>query len=426
MANARKKYTSLPVAVLILFIFTIWVPLSSQGVDDTTPPSITSVNYNPQYPSVSDTIYVSARVTDESGIAWVKLSYCVGDTCIATDMSGSSGLYIGNMGPFSEGQIKFQILARDTVGNMGQSPEYSINIDGTKPVVNVLFPNGGETLSGTILITWNAYDNLDASLSTTLSYSPDTGATWQQIHHVSGLEEYLWNATLLPDGTNYLIKIEATDNSGNKGTDKSDSSFTIDNTPPQTSHILDGDIGENNWYITPVQITLSAQDTLSGVQGTYYTINNGTSNLYSVPFTIENSGEYTIEYYSIDNAGNTENLHRAAFRINREKPTITIDTPQKGYLYIAGREITALPLGITLILGNIYIEITATDETSNISRVEFYIDDELKYTATEQPYGWLWDETIYFAHVLKATAYNGSGNSETTELRLLIFNISST
>ena len=412
--------------IVIFFVFsTIYFP-PSKGLDDTTPPRITSVNYSPQYPSPSDTIHVSARVTDESGVAWVKLTWCVGESCYSNDMSGSSGLYIGSMGPFSEGHIKFQILARDTVGNMGQSPEYTINIDGTEPVVRVISPNGGETLSGTITIVWNAYDNLDGSLSTILSYSQDTGATWHQIQQVSGSkEEYLWNATLLSEGINYLIRVEATDNAGNRGSDRSDSSFTIDNTPPHTSHYLEGEIGNNDWYISPVQITLQANDSLSGIQSTLYSINNGTMNQYTNPFTIETSGEYMVQYYSIDNAGNEEYLHTVTFRINREKPSVTIDSPQTGSLYVMGRKIASLPFNMPLILGNIYVEITATDDTSSVTRVEFYVDDELAYSTLGYPYGWLWDETVYFFHVLKVTAYNESGNSESVELRVLIFNISS-
>jgi len=426
MAVTSKNNIRLASFIIILFVFsTIYFPLS-QGLDDTTPPRITNISYNPRYPSVSDVIYVSARVTDESGIAWVKLTYCVGESCYANDMSGSSGLYIGNIGPFSEGQIKFQILARDTVGNTGQSPEYTINIDGTKPVVRVLSPNGGETLSGTITISWNAYDNLDGSLSTTLSYSHDTGTTWQQIQHVSGsTKDYLWNATSLSDGTNYLIRVEATDNAGNEGSDRSDYPFTIDNTPPHTSHLLDGDIGNNDWYISPVQITLQANDSLSGIQSTQYTINNGTTSQYTNPFTIETSGEYIVQYYSIDNAGNEESFHTVTFRINREKPSVTLDSPQMGSLYFGGRKIASLPFNMTIILGNIYVEITATDDTSSVTRVEFYVDDELAYSTTDYPYGWLWDDPIYFFHVLKATAYNESGNSESVELRVLIFNISS-
>ncbi len=426
MAVKSKNNIRYAIFIVVLFVFsTIYFP-PSKGLDDTTPPSITSVNYSPRYPSPSDTIHVSARVTDESGVAWVKLTWCVGESCYFNDMSGSGGLYIGSIGPFSEGHIKFQILARDTVGNMGQSPEYTINIDGTEPVVRVLSPNGGETLSGTITISWNAYDDLDGSPSIRLSYSPDTGATWQQIQQVSGSnEEYLWNATLLPEGTNYLIRVEATDNAGNKGSDRSDSPFTIDNTPPQTSHRLEGEIGNNDWYIGPVQITLQANDSLSGIQSTQYRINNGTLDQYTNPFTIEASGEYMVQYYSIDNAGNEEDLQTVTFRINREKPSVIIDSPQMGSLYVRGREIASLPFNMTIILGDIDVEVTATDDTSSVTRVEFFVDDELAYSTTEYPYGWLWDETAYFFHVLKVTAYNESGNSESVELRVLIFNISS-
>jgi hypothetical protein len=420
--GGRPLFASL--TILLILTFTIFSAQKITGLNDTTPPSITGVNWNPRYPGVSDTITVSARVTDESGIAWVKLTYCIGEACYAVDMSGSSGLYIGGMGPFSEGQIKFSILASDTVGNIRESPEYSITIDGTKPSVRILSPNGGEILSKIIIITWSVYDNFDSSPSITIDYSSNNGNSWEKIQQMSGSGgEYEWNTTSLEEGSDYLVRVEAQDKAGNRGSDKSDTSFTIDNTPPHTGHLIEGEIGENNWYISPVIITFTPYDNLSGINNTIYTINNETQMQYTNPFTIEDSGEYHLEYYSTDNAGNKENHQTLQFRINREKPIVSLENPKKGYLYIGGREISIIPLDITIIIGDISVKATASDETSNVTKVEFYVDDELKHTTTEQPYEWLWSETIYLIHLLKVKAYNESGNSETAELRLLIFNI---
>jgi hypothetical protein len=102
-----------------------------------------------------------------------------------------------------------------------------------------------------------------------------------------------------------------------------------------------------------------------------------------------------------------------------------MDSPQSGSLYVRGRKIASLPINMTIILGNIDVQITATDDTSSVTRVEFYVDDELAHSTSEYPYEWLWDESTYFFHVLKVTAYNESGNSESVDLRVLIFNISS-
>ena len=67
------------------------------------------------------------------------------------------------------------------------------------------------------------------------------------------------------------------------------------------------------------------------------------------------------------------------------------------------------------------LEVTATDSTSSVTKVEFVIDSELQETLIEPPYIWHWTEPIYFFHTLKVTAYNDSGNYETVELRVLVF-----
>lgn len=102
-------------------------------------------------------------------------------------------------------------------------------------------------------------------------------------------------------------------------------------------------------------------------------------------------------------------------------PTVETIKPKKGYLYIADREIMLTP--ITLVVGKITIEAEAFDNESGIDKVEFYVDDELKNTDHEAPYEWLWDETIFFRHTIKAVAYNNFGNTASDEQVVWIFNI---
>jgi hypothetical protein len=102
-------------------------------------------------------------------------------------------------------------------------------------------------------------------------------------------------------------------------------------------------------------------------------------------------------------------------------PTVEITRPKERYLYLFDREI--MPIGLTLIIGPIAISADAYDEESGINKVEFYIDDELKYTDYEEPYEWLWDETAFWDHRVKAIAYDNAGNSVSDEVDVFIFNI---
>jgi len=142
-----------------------------------------------------------------------------------------------------------------------------------------------------------------------------------------------------------------------------------DITPPVTTLILTPATpdGDNGWYVSYIEITLEATDDISGVNATYYRLNEGEWETYVEPFILESDGYYVIEYYSVDNAGNVEDVKSAEFKIDQTPPTIdlTWETPD-----------------------NIHIVFTATcdDTTSGMERVEFYLNDSLQFTDTSEPY----------------------------------------
>ena len=102
-------------------------------------------------------------------------------------------------------------------------------VDFTPPEVEVIHPNGGEIFNdSTISIQWSASDNNDQSLSIDIEYSNDAGSSWNLISSNEQNDgSYLWNISEIFDGTNYLIKVTATDNSNNQNSDTSDGNFTI-------------------------------------------------------------------------------------------------------------------------------------------------------------------------------------------------------
>lgn len=69
-------------------------------------------------------------------------------------------------------------------------------------------------------------------------------------------------------------------------------------------------------YIDRVNVTLNATDDWSGVVATVFKIVNETDWLpYQGTFSIEGVGEYTILFYSIDQAGNIEETKSISFSI---------------------------------------------------------------------------------------------------------------
>jgi len=93
---------------------------------------------------------------------------------------------------------------------------------------------------------------------------------------------------------------------------------------------------------------------------------------------------------------------------------VEITKPKEGYFYFFDREIA--PMGITLVLGKITIEIETTE---NISGVDIYIDDELKFSDYTYPYSRLWNERVIGRHVIRVTEHGGD---ESDEVSVFIFN----
>ena len=244
--------------------------------------------------------------------------------------------------------------------------------------VTVTYPNGGENESGIINITWTSDGGPGDVLA--LHYSPDNGSTWYVIvYGLSGdTRYYLWDTTTTTpagapapsDGSNYLVRVYYTHNQTKN--DTSDSTFTIDNTPPTSSVSPISPYWQTIRYII---INVTAEDSLSGVSNvslwyrhsndnstwsdwTFFEKNESGTDVWSFNFTFPD-GEGYYEFYSIanDSAGNTEPAPEGADTIcgyDGTAPTVTIIFPENDGYYN------------TPILN---INGTASDTTSGIDRV---------------------------------------------------------
>jgi len=89
------------------------------------------------------------------------------------------------------------------------------------------------------------------------------------------------------------------------------------------------------------------------------------------------------------------------------KPLVNIITPETNRLYVFDREIMTIPASESIIIGSITITVSA-DDPEGIRNVEFYIDNELKYNATKEPYSWRWSELSVGYHTIKIVVYDNT------------------
>jgi hypothetical protein len=116
------------------------------------------------------------------------------------------------------------------------------------------------------------------------------------------------------------------DEAGNS-TSASVSGLHIDRTAPITTATLPIPDSDNGWYASAATVNLSASDNLSGIDTTYYKVDNGTAQAYTGPFAEGLEGVHTVTFWSTDDAGNVENAAGAGnsvtIRVDTTKPTIS-------------------------------------------------------------------------------------------------------
>ena len=124
------------------------------------------------------------------------------------------------------------------------------------------------------------------------------------------------------EGTNNTLEYWSVDWAGNEeAPHKVLTGIKLDKTKPSSSITFNGTVGENNWFISNVTVTLTAEDSLSGVDSIFYSFDNINWLKYVGPFTIGDEGTNTIYFKSVDKAGNTETVKVETVAIDRTPPT---------------------------------------------------------------------------------------------------------
>src|SRR3954471_13757856 len=192
--------------------------------------------------------------------------------------------------------------------------------------------------------------NYGGQFPNTGKLTPPTGNLWLRarydgtnVHTEYSYDGAAWTATAPPvpatefgaSGVTKVGLFVKHDSGGTAASVKFDS-FTVDAascgaqdaTAPRTTDALDPaqPDGDGGWYKGPVKVTLSATDNDggSGVDRTEYRFAGAAQwTAYAAPFTVSSAGRYTLEYRSVDKAGNTESIKSVSFRIDSAKPTTT-------------------------------------------------------------------------------------------------------
>jgi subtilisin family serine protease len=318
------------------------------------------------------------------------------------DDKGSPGfdIYFGN------GRVNARRAVAAAEGTGAPPPDTSV------PAAAVVSPASGSTLSGQVVVSATASDNVaiqevrfyvDGQMIASDPASPYSAA---------------WNTDATNDGSHVLV-VDAYDTSGNRGTSPtvpvvvSNAAPSIDTEPPSEVTLTAPSTGQT--LSGSVTIAASAVDNTGVARVDFLVDSVVVASDASAPFQAAwNSAAVpdgphvlTVDAYDANGSWATSapvTVTTANASPDTTPPTVTITSP------IAGAT-----------LGTKLSVIADAHDSSGIARVDFYVDGVLKATRTIAPYTYTTNAKKLSAgtHVVAATAVDTQGLSATASISVM-------
>lgn len=162
--------------------------------------------------------------------------------------------------------------------------------------------------------------------------------------------------------------------------------FILTSLGPDPYPILNGTIGNNGYYTCSVNVTfVNVED----IDALFYKVDSGQWVEYTETFPISESGMHLLYWYWT-NQGNESEIKTINLRIDYDLPVLQVSSERMG-------------------VSRIKIIAEASDVTSGVHRVEFFVDNVSSNIDYTEPY-----EGIISGigiHRVTAVAYDNAGNS---------------
>jgi hypothetical protein len=299
----------------------------------------------------------------------------------SSNISGEIGTTASFTTTLEAGHHAITLEVSDSAGKIGVA-EITLRVF-SPPTVAIQFPSKDSLLNGVVEVSGTAFDT-DGVIQKVESQLDDD--TWQNTTDTSVSEDWstwvlFWDTTVGSDG-DHKISIKTVDNDGlNSSIDSI--IVMVDNTPPR---IITGpevsSIGE-----TEATIEWKTDEPCDGV------VEYGSDSKYGYSESNESydtqhsfvlkdlspSTTYHFRVISSDEVGNgpvssNDNTFETASPPDLTPPIVQITSP----------------IDTEILNGNVLITADISDDIG-IAKVEFYIDDKLKFTDIIPDYSWLWD-----------------------------------
>jgi fibronectin type 3 domain-containing protein len=240
---------------------------------------------------------------------WTNSSQTVTLTATDNDTGVDKTFFSLNDGPFVEGNSV-------TVDQEGANKIsfYSIDKAGNTETVKTVYSKIDETAPVTKLD--QVSESYVQSFTGNLTATDSASGVAKTYYSING-SDYVEGTTFTVDqeGVNE-VSYYSVDNAGNKEAVNT-VEVKIDKTAPETKSDA-----PTAWVNNDVNVNLTANDNLSGIAQTYYSV-NGSDYVEGTTFTVSQEGVNEVSYYSVDNAGNKEAVNSVEVKIDKTAPVIT-------------------------------------------------------------------------------------------------------
>lgn len=182
--------------------------------------------------------------------------------------------------------------------------------DSIPPVTNASlsgFAGSNGWYKGTVQVTL-VYTDVGTGVNAT--YYRIDGGSWQS---------YMRAFSVTGDG-NHTVDFYSVDNRSNVESVRS-IEIKIDSVPPSTTASVTGTMGPNGWFTSQVTISMVGSDGTSGLDYTRFRLDRDSWQTYHGTFEVAIDGSHTLDYYSVDGAGNVEGSKTISLKTDTGPPT---------------------------------------------------------------------------------------------------------
>lgn len=246
-----------------------WTVADPQSaISSTTGCADTTVNTNTAAAGTTLTCSATSAGGTESKTATVKLDKTAPSVqAVVVGHVGDNGWYDGDVG------VSWQISDGGNSGIDSRSADCSgatLSTDTTSQSYScTVTDNAGNSSTATTTVKRDATEPVITKVVTGTSglrgwYTSDVGIDWTVTDVTSGVPAGLCpDDSLTTDNAGATFTCDAADNAGNEASDSV--SVKRDATPPTVAPVVEGTVGQNDWYTSNVSVSWTLDDNLSGI-----------------------------------------------------------------------------------------------------------------------------------------------------------------